>query len=229
LGQYIDKKPYIFASLLDINIKGCVFTRDERAITWELLTTVVTEHIARIRGPAPQPQVAANVVPNAARAPGNRDVNFLANLLTQNEADDLPDMNPLQDARLEAEREVAAYRAYPQDGTLSTNAREWWNTKHHMPHLRYFARKYLPFPVGEGDCERIFSKTGIIYCPRRKCLLPFNCKMMVVTNAALRAFNFQLDGDVRLSIPDFITHQKDLANAEFNEEGGDSTDDEMCL
>jgi len=225
----IDNKPYIFASLLDINIKGCVFTREERAIKWELLTTVVTEHIARVRGPPPQPQVAQNVVPIAARAPGTREVNFLASLLTQNEADDVPEMNPMEDARLEAEREVAAYRAYPQDGTLSTNAREWWSTKHHMPHLRYFARKYLSFPVGEGDCERIFSKTGVIYCPRRKTLLPFNCKMMIVTNAALRAFNFLLDGDVRLSIPDFITHEKDLANADLDEGSDASTDEEMCL
>ena len=87
-------------------------------------------------------------------------MNFLANLLEQNEADDIPDVNPLQDARLEAEREVSVYRSYPQDATLSTNAREWCNTKHHMPHLRFFARKYLPFPVGEEDCERTFSKTG---------------------------------------------------------------------
>ena len=58
-------------------------------------------------------------------------------------------INPLQDARLEAEREVAVYRAYLQDATLSTNAREWRNTKYHKPHLHYFARKYLPFPVGK--------------------------------------------------------------------------------
>ena len=77
-------------------------------------------------------------------------------------------MNPLQDARLEAEREVTVYCSYPQDATLSTNAREWWNTKHHMPRSDYFARKYLPFPAEEGDCERIFSKTGFIYCPRCK-------------------------------------------------------------
>ena len=229
LAQYIEKKPYIFASLLDINLKGCVFTREQRAEKWELLVSAVTDHIGRIRGAAPLPQVAENVVPIAPREPGNRDMNFLANLLEQNEADDIPDVNPLQDARLEAEREVSVYRSYPQDATLSTNAREWWNTKHHMPHLRFFARKYLPFPVGEGDCERTFSKTGLIYCPRRKCLLPFNCKMMVVTNAALRAFNFQLDGDVKLTIPDFITHERDLINANMNEENDDSTDEEMCL
>ena len=55
--------------------------------------------------------------------------------------------------------------------------------------------------------------------------------MMIVTNAALRAFNFLLDadGDVRLSIPDFITHEKDLANAELDEGSDASTDEEMCL
>ena len=53
--------------------------------------------------------------------------------------------------------------------------------------------------------------------------------MMIVTNAALRAFNFLLDGDVRLSIPDFITHEKDLANADLDEGSDASTDEEMCL
>ena len=53
--------------------------------------------------------------------------------------------------------------------------------------------------------------------------------MMVVTNAALRAFNFQLDGDVKLTIPGFITHQRDLVNAVINEGSDDSTDEEMCL
>ena len=33
----------------------------------------------------------------------------------------------------------------------------------------------------------------------------------------------------RLSIPDFMTHQKDLANAELNEGSDASTDEEMCL
>ena len=77
--------------------------------------------------------------------------------------------------------------------------------------------------------ETHFYPIGVIYCPRQKTLLPFNCKMLVVTNAALSTFNFQLDGDVRLSIPDFITHQKDLANAELNEGSDASTDEEMCL
>jgi hypothetical protein len=45
----------------------------------------------------------------------------------------------------------------------------------------------------------------------------------------LRAFNFLLDGDVRLSIPDFITHEKDLANADLDEGSDASTDEEMCL
>ena len=79
--------------------------------------------------------------------------------------------------------------------------------------LQYFARKYLPFPVGEGDVERIFSKTGMIYCPRRMRLLPVNCKMMVVTNSAVRSFQFLLDGDVKLQLLDFIVHERDLANA----------------
>ena len=73
--------------------------------------------------------------------------------------------------------------------------------------------------------DRVFSKTGVVYCQRQKRLLPFNCKMMLVTNTALRAFNYLLDGDVKLQISDFVVHHKDLENA-FVE---DSSDDEMLL
>jgi len=83
--------------------------------------------------------------------------------------------------------------------------------------------KYLAFSVGEGDCERIFSKTGIIYCPRRKRLLPFNCKMMLVTNSALRAFQYTLDGDVKLHLPDFIVHERDIIDAVVINESDDDT------
>ena len=44
-------------------------------------------------------------------------------------------------------------------------------------------------------------------------LLPCNCKMMVVTNSALHAFEFMLDGDVKLQAPDFMVHEQDLTNA----------------
>ena len=36
---------------------------------------------------------------------------------------------------------------------------------------------------------------------------------MVATNSALRSFDFLLDGDVKLQLPDFIVHKRDLANA----------------
>ena len=61
--------------------------------------------------------------------------------------------------------------------------------------------------------------------PRRKRLLPLNCKMMLVTNGALRAFNFQLHGDVKLNLQDFITHERDIVNAVINDE----SDDELHL
>ena len=210
LAQYINSKPYIIACLLDINVKGCVFNREQRALKWEMLTVAVAQHITNTRPDVPAPGIADNVIGLARRVPGERDVNFLQNLLEDNREEDEHIPNPLADARLEAEREIAMYRSYPQDATLSTDAREWWTTKHHMPNLRFFARKYLPFPVGEGDCERIFSKTGLIYCPRRKRLLPLNCKMMLVTNSALRAFGFTLDGDVKLTLPEFIVHERDI-------------------
>ena len=78
------------------------------------------------------------------------------------------------DAIMEATREVNLYRAYPQDLTLSTNAVDWWLTKNRMPNLQYFAGKYLPFPVGESDVERVFLKTGMLYCP-----VETNCYMLI--------------------------------------------------
>ena len=42
--------------------------------------------------------------------------------------------------------------------------------------------------------------------------------MMLVTNSALRAFNFLFDGDVKLQIPDFIIHEKDVLQGEVDEE-----------
>ena len=35
---------------------------------------------------------------------------------------------------------------------------------------------------------------------------------MVPTNSALRLFDFLLDGDVTLQLPDFIVHERDLGN-----------------
>ena len=191
-------------------MKGCVFNREQRALKWEMLTVAVAQHITNTRPDVPAPGTAENVIGLARRFPGERDLNFLQNLLEDNREEDEHIPNPLADARMEAEREIAMYRSYPQDATLSTDAREWWTTKHHMPNLRFFAHKYLSFPVGEGDCERIFSKTGLIYCPRRKRLLPLNCQMMLVTNSALRAFGFTLDGDVKLTLPEFIVHERDI-------------------
>ena len=89
------------------------------------------------------------------------------------------------------------------------------------------ARKYLAFPVGETDVERVFSKTGVIYCPRRKRLLGFNCKMMLVINSALRGFDYMLDGDVRLQIPEFIVHERDLIDATQIVDGDVESDEDL--
>ena len=62
-------------------------------------------------------------------------------------------------------------------------------------------------------------KNGLIYfgasttIPRRNKLLAVNCKIMGATNSALCSFDFLLDGDVKLQLPDFIVHKRDLANA----------------
>ena len=44
-------------------------------------------------------------------------------------------------------------------------------------------------------------------------------------NGALRAFNFLLDGDVKLNLPDFITHKRDTLNVIINDE----SDEELNL
>ena len=99
--------------------------------------------------------------------------------------------------------------------------------EHKAPHASpsFLCSQVPPISSGEGDCERIFSKTGLIYCPRGKILLPSNCKMMLVTNGALRAFNFLLDGDVELNLPYFIAQERDIVNAVINDE----SDDELHL
>ena len=67
---------------------------------------------------------------------------------------------------------------------------------------------------------------GIVNDSFQKRLLPFNCKMMLVINSGLRACNFLLDGDVKLQIPDFIVHERDLENAPLDAE---SDEEEMKL
>ena len=161
--------------------------------------------------------------PVQQQGPAARDVTFLQHLLTQNEENEEVLDVPLDDSVLEARRESNIYRSIPRDIQLTTNMSDFCRPKTHIPHIRAVARKYLAFPVGETDVERVFSKIGVVYCPRRKRLLPFNCKMMLVTNSALRGFNFllDLDGEVKLKIADFIVHEKDLLEGEATD-GSDS-------
>ena len=49
--------------------------------------------------------------------------------------------------------------------------------------------------------------------------------MMLVINSGLRAFNFLLDGDVKLQIPDFSLLERDLENGPLDAE----SDEEMRL
>jgi len=62
LAQYINSKPYIIARLLDINVKGCVFNREQRALKWEMLTVAVAQHITNTRPDVPAPGIADNVI-----------------------------------------------------------------------------------------------------------------------------------------------------------------------
>ena len=41
---------------------------------------------------------------------------------------------------------------------------------------------------------------------------------MLVINSGLRAFNFLLNGDKKLKIPDFIVHERDLENVPLDAE-----------
>ena len=217
LTEYKGSKPYFMASLLDINMKGCHLNPGEKVIAYDTLKRDIGAHITRTR-PAPPPAVPILQPAQQTGPAAARDVTFLQQLLTQNEEEEEAFDVPLDDAVLEAQRELNIYRAIPRDINLTTNICDFWRPKTHIPHIRAVAQKYLAFPVGETDVERVFSKTGVVYCPRRKRLLPFNCKMMLVTNSALRAFNFLLDGDVKLQIPDFIVHEKDLLQGEVHEE-----------
>ena len=74
----------------------------------------------------------------------------------------------------------------------------------------------MPNACGGGRCGKSFFQ---------KRLLPFNCEMMFVINSGLRAFNFLLDGDVKLQIPDFNRLERDLENGPLDAE----SDEEMKL
>ena len=41
MGQYIGNHAYMLSSLLDINIKGCVFTAEAKCVSYELLVETI--------------------------------------------------------------------------------------------------------------------------------------------------------------------------------------------
>ena len=51
--------------------------------------------------------------------------------------------------------------------------------------------------------------------------------MMLVINSALRGFDYMLDGDVRLQIPDFIVHERDLIDATQIVDGDVESDEDL--
>lgn len=85
-------------------MKGCVFTREERAVNWDVLIHGMVEYLTRTRAPVQAPAVADNVVGLPRRAPGNREVNFLQNLLAENAVEEQDVQNPHADLRMEVER-----------------------------------------------------------------------------------------------------------------------------
>ena len=70
----------------------------------------------------------------------------------------------------------------------------------------------------------IFKNWSSVPLEKEK-IVSFECKMRLVTNGALRAFNFQLHGNVKLNLPDSITHERDRVHAVINDE----SDDELHL
>ena len=109
----------MLAALLDINIKGCVFNAEERRVCYDLLVATVAKHIQRSRvQPPPQAPV---VQPARAHIPVAREMHFLQTLLTQEDEEKENLDIPLDDAVMEATREVNIFKSYPQDISLSTN------------------------------------------------------------------------------------------------------------
>ena len=104
LTEYKGSKPYFMASLLDINMKGCHLNPGEKVIAYDTLKRDIGAHITRTR-PAPQPVVPI-LQPAQQAGPAARDVTFLQQLLTPHEEEEEAFDVPLDDAVLEAQREL---------------------------------------------------------------------------------------------------------------------------
>ena len=90
-----------------------------------------------------------------------REVNSMQSVLSQQEQKEEQQDIPVADAVMEARREINMCKAYPQDVTLSTTPRNSGVVSDICPthvSLQGSMRKYLPYLVGEGDVEIVFSK-----------------------------------------------------------------------
>ena len=114
-------------------INAVTYNAGDKATAYDVVKEDVAAKIRQARPPQPEPVV---VFQPATQAPvAQREVNFLQHLLTQNQPEkDVTDV-PMEDAMLEATRELNIYRAYPQGGTISTDANNFWRTKHHIPRI----------------------------------------------------------------------------------------------
>jgi len=70
--------------------------------------------------------------------------------LEDNKEEDEYIPNPLADARMEAEREIAMFRSYPQDAALSTDAREVVDNKTPHAKLKILCTQVPSFPGWRG-------------------------------------------------------------------------------
>lgn len=74
-------------------------------------------------------------------------------------------------------------------GDSGTAALSWWADKqknHEFPLLCEVARRYLAPPPSTVDSERVFSKVGMMYAPKRKRLGGEKADMLLFLNTNLK-------------------------------------------
>ena len=121
MSQYIGTRAFMLAALLDINMKGCVFNAEERRVCYDLFVATVAKHTQRSRVQHRPPWCSLHV---HTFLPVAREMHFLQTLLTQEDEQKENLDIPLDDAVMEATREVHIFKSYPQDISLSTNCPE---------------------------------------------------------------------------------------------------------
>jgi hypothetical protein len=96
------------------------------------------------------------------------------------------------ESAMRAQSELKLWNETPLHPTFSADVCEFWRAKSELPNLQIVLRKALGRPSSSAESERLFSKTGLIYCDQRSALKPENVGMLVTISSALKCSKYRL-------------------------------------